>query len=159
MDGVTGSVDVNLRKLREIVMNREAWCTAVHGVSKGGTRLSDWTVTTTRQNKTNLDRNLTPYTTCSSKLIKDLNVKWLNFYVFLKLIIYSYLAVTGLHCCMRAFSSGGAWASHGSGFSCCTAHALGLTGFSSCITQAHSSGAQAPERWIQCSVALNGRAQ
>ena len=36
MDGVTGSVDVNLRKLREIVMNREAWCATVHEFSRVG---------------------------------------------------------------------------------------------------------------------------
>ena len=156
VDGITDSMDMNLRKLREIVMDREAWHTAVHGASKSRTRLSD---RTTRQNKTNFNRNLTPYTTCSSKLIKDLSVKLLNFYVFLKLILYFYLAVTGLRCCMRAFSGCGAWASHHSDFSCCTPHALGLTSFSSCSTQTHRSGAQALEQWIQCSVALNGRAQ
>ena len=147
---------MNLRKLREIAMDREAWRTAVHGASKSRTRLSDWT---TRQNKTNFDRNLTPYTTCSSKLIKDLNVKLLNFYVFFKLILYFYLSVTGLRRCMRAFSGCGAWASHRSDFSCCTARALGLMSFSSCSTQAHRSGAQALEQWTQCSVALNGQAQ
>ena len=94
----------------------------------------------------NFNRNLTPYTTCSSKLIKDLSVKLLNFYVFLELILYFYLAVTGLRCCMRAFSGCGAWASHHSDFSCCTPHALGLTSFSSCSTQTHRSGAQALEQ-------------
>ena len=51
LDGITDSMDVSLSELQELVMDREAWRVAIHGVAKSWTWLSDWTETEPKLNK------------------------------------------------------------------------------------------------------------
>ena len=64
LDGVTDSMDVNLRKLREIMKDRGALPAAVHGAAKGQTRLSDRTATMIRKLRKQSNKPLTEKTKC-----------------------------------------------------------------------------------------------